>query len=188
MNKQFLSAVLLSLPLLLTSPLAGAAGTTTRVSLDSDGLEADGASDYPALSADGRFVAFESSATNLVTGDTNGYAADVFVRDRLLDKTLSADLTLAAVDAPDPIQRGKTLSYTFTVKNKGADRATGATLVDVLSSNLILNTVTPSQGACNKAHVLVCRLGSLAKDKSAKVTVKARVRTTTPRGPITAGF
>ena len=33
----------------------------------------------PAISADGRFVAFESEATNLVPGDTNG-AFDVFVR------------------------------------------------------------------------------------------------------------
>ena len=35
----------------------------------------------PAISADGRFVAFYSEATNLVPGDTNG-ASDVFVRDR----------------------------------------------------------------------------------------------------------
>src|SRR5207244_12207618 len=35
----------------------------------------------PALSADGRFVAFQSAATNLVAGDTNG-ATDVFVHDR----------------------------------------------------------------------------------------------------------
>ena len=35
----------------------------------------------PAISADGRFVAFNSDATNLVPGDTNG-ADDVFVRDR----------------------------------------------------------------------------------------------------------
>ena len=38
-----------------------------------------GSSYDPAISADGRFVAFESDATNLVPGDTNG-VHDVFVR------------------------------------------------------------------------------------------------------------
>src|SRR5207245_298074 len=57
------------------------AGTTERVSVDSAGSEGNGASTGVALSADGRFVAFTSVATNLVAGDTNG-AADVFVHDR----------------------------------------------------------------------------------------------------------
>jgi Tol biopolymer transport system component len=40
----------------------------------------------PAISADGRYVAFESAAPNLVPGDTNGFV-DVFVRDRLSSQT-----------------------------------------------------------------------------------------------------
>ncbi len=56
-------------------------GTTRRVSLGSDGMQADGFSDGPAISANGRFVAFRSDASNLVPGDTNGLP-DVFVRDR----------------------------------------------------------------------------------------------------------
>jgi Tol biopolymer transport system component len=56
-------------------------GTTTLVSVDSVGLQGDGSSVMPSISADGRFVAFESYATNLVTGDTNG-DRDVFVHDR----------------------------------------------------------------------------------------------------------
>ena len=56
-------------------------GTTRRVSLGSGGSQSNGASVQPALSADGRFVAFISDATNLVPGDTNGLT-DVFVRDR----------------------------------------------------------------------------------------------------------
>jgi len=55
-------------------------GTTTRVSVASDGTQSNGLSESPAISATGRFVAFESFATNLVPGDTNG-AFDVFVRD-----------------------------------------------------------------------------------------------------------
>ena len=56
-------------------------GTTERVSVDSAGSQANGQSYYPAISSDGRYVAFSSYATNLVPGDTNGYG-DVFVRDR----------------------------------------------------------------------------------------------------------
>lgn len=56
-------------------------GTTTRVSVASDGTQGERSSIYPSISADGRFVAFESSAANLVAGDTNN-RGDVFVHDR----------------------------------------------------------------------------------------------------------
>ena len=56
-------------------------GTTRRVSVGSGGVQGNGLSFGPAISADGRFVAFESDATNLVPGDTND-ASDIFVRDR----------------------------------------------------------------------------------------------------------
>jgi hypothetical protein len=56
-------------------------GTTERISVDSAGTQANGDSDAPVISADGRYVAFESEATNLVPGDTNG-AGDIFVHDR----------------------------------------------------------------------------------------------------------
>jgi Tol biopolymer transport system component len=57
------------------------AGTTTRVSVDSGGHQADGYSEQPAISPDGRYVGFASSAMNLVSGDTTIWA-DVFVHDR----------------------------------------------------------------------------------------------------------
>ncbi len=56
-------------------------GTTTRVSVATDGTQANGGSFLPSVSGDGRFVAFQSDATNLVADDTNG-RRDVFVRDR----------------------------------------------------------------------------------------------------------
>ncbi|MDD1720003.1 MAG: hypothetical protein LUQ25_08090 [Methanoregulaceae archaeon] len=56
-------------------------GATTRVSVRSNGNQGNGDSYSPSISADGRYVAFESAATNLVAGDTNG-AWDVFVHDR----------------------------------------------------------------------------------------------------------
>ncbi|MCC6443218.1 MAG: PD40 domain-containing protein [Armatimonadetes bacterium] len=62
-------------------------GATERVSVASDGSEANGLSWRPSISADGRYVAFSSDATNLVAGDTNGYE-DVFVRDRQTGTTV----------------------------------------------------------------------------------------------------
>jgi len=61
-------------------------GETTRVSVSTSGAQSDatssGASSLPqsAITGDGRFVAFSSSATNLVPGDTNGFR-DIFRRD-----------------------------------------------------------------------------------------------------------
>ncbi len=71
---------------LLATPAAASAQTTERVSVDSAGNEQigpppDGPTPPPSISANGRFVAFDSRATNLVSGDTNG-RSDVFVHDR----------------------------------------------------------------------------------------------------------
>jgi Tol biopolymer transport system component len=61
------------------------AGVTRRVSVGAAG-QANGPSAAPAISADGRYVAFASDASNLVPGDTNG-TTDVFVRDLRLGVT-----------------------------------------------------------------------------------------------------
>src|SRR5882672_2313784 len=81
-------AALLACPALLTlTSTAGAFQTsTTRASVDSSGVEGNYSSDSPSISADGRFVAFSSIATNLVPGDTS-YFADVFLRDRVAGTT-----------------------------------------------------------------------------------------------------
>jgi Tol biopolymer transport system component len=61
-------------------------GETTRVSVASDGAQSDGGSYSPSISALGRYVAFESRATNLVESDTNDQT-DVFVHDRQTGQT-----------------------------------------------------------------------------------------------------
>ncbi len=66
--------------------------TTQLVSVGTGGAPADDISQYPAVSGNGRFVAFQSYADNLVPGDTNGQP-DVFVRDMTkgITKLLSID-------------------------------------------------------------------------------------------------
>jgi len=66
-------------------------GTTERVSVATSGTQGDLSSGNPSISADGRFVAFESQATTLVTGDTNALI-DIFVRDRAAGTTVRASV------------------------------------------------------------------------------------------------
>src|SRR5207247_971346 len=73
-------------------------GATTRVSVDSAGTQGDGHSSSPAISADGRFVAFTSHDTNLVTGDTNN-SDDVFLRDRQSGTTSRVSVGAGGVQA-----------------------------------------------------------------------------------------
>lgn len=61
-------------------------GLTKRVNVSSSGRQANNWSGFPAISRDGRYVTFTSSASNLVPGDTNG-TSDVFIRDRSLHRT-----------------------------------------------------------------------------------------------------
>src|SRR5581483_1932777 len=68
------------------------AGTTDRVSVDSLGTEGNSDTGWAAINASGRYVAFTSSASNLVPGDTNGNN-DVFIRDRQTGQTTSAGTT-----------------------------------------------------------------------------------------------
>jgi Tol biopolymer transport system component len=69
-------------------------GQTIRVSVASDGSQGNGDSLVPSISADGRYVAFESHASNLVGGDDNS-AADVFVHDRETGQTARVSVTSA---------------------------------------------------------------------------------------------
>jgi Tol biopolymer transport system component len=75
-------------------------GTTYRVSRDSAGAEGNGVSENAKISADGRYVAFHSSATNLVAGDTNA-VRDVFVRDRTTGTTTRASKDSAGAEGDD---------------------------------------------------------------------------------------
>ncbi|HEY1409375.1 MAG TPA: hypothetical protein VF434_10550, partial [Promineifilum sp.] len=71
-------------------------GETTRVSVASDGTEANNYSSAPALSADGRYVAFASGASNLFANDTNG-VYDVFIHDRQTGETTLISTRLEGV-------------------------------------------------------------------------------------------
>jgi Tol biopolymer transport system component len=73
----------------------------TRDSVGPNGLEANGSSRNAQLSADGRFLAFESDAANLVAGDS-GTTTDVFMRDRLIKTTYLKSYSSTGVQGNGP--------------------------------------------------------------------------------------
>jgi Ca2+-binding RTX toxin-like protein len=84
----------------------------TRVSLDSAGNQANDFSGSPSISADGRFVGFSSSATNLVPGDTNN-SNDIFLRD------LSTNTTIGiSVDSAGNPGNGSSFSHSISANGR----------------------------------------------------------------------
>lgn len=85
------------------------AGSIARVSVPPGGGETDGDSQNPAISTDGRYVAFESWATNLVTGDTNSIR-DIFVRDLTTNAVSRASVAYTSIAEADGISYSPDIS------------------------------------------------------------------------------
>jgi hypothetical protein len=122
----------------------GCVPSTVRVSLASDGSEGNGDSELAQISADGRFVAFQSFASNLVTGDLNGQNPDVFVRDRDADgdgffdeSGLGETATLRASLAAD----GSNIAHGFDPAISGNGRFVGFGSTD---SNVVPGDTVPN--------------------------------------------
>lgn len=105
-------------------------GHSRRISVASSGSEAGGASGSPAISADGRWVAFVSAAANLADDDRNG-SADVFVHDRKTGRTRRVSLGGAGEangysDSPAISAGGRWVAFassaTNLVESDGNDR------------------------------------------------------------------
>ena len=95
---------------LALAPLASTA--IERISVQGNGGESNGQSRYPAISGDGRYVVFNSDASNLVAGDTNGMA-DLFVRDRVLGTTTRISVGANGAQGDGP-------SYTAAISGDGS--------------------------------------------------------------------
>jgi YD repeat-containing protein len=73
-------------------------GETTRVSIDSNGVEGNGKSFDSAISGDGRYITFISKATNLVSNDTNGFD-DIFLHDRATGETTRVSVNNTGIES-----------------------------------------------------------------------------------------
>src|SRR5262249_38706966 len=99
----------------------------------------------PSISSDGRYVAFDSAASNLVSGDTNG-ATDVFVHDRLTGATtrVSTDSNAAQGDGasskPSISADGRYVVFLSAADNLVSGDTNGAT--DVFMHDLVTGVTT----------------------------------------------
>jgi hypothetical protein len=111
---------------------------TSRVSVDSTGDQANGDSSFPRLNADGRSVSFQSQASDLVAGDTNG-VADVFIHDRQAGQTIRASLDGSggqgngASVAPTITANGRSVAFHSQATNLAAGDTNG--VLDVFVRN-----------------------------------------------------
>ncbi|WP_433796038.1 TolB family protein [Actinoplanes sp. CA-252034] len=123
------------------------AATTTRVSVTSAGVEADNTSHSPAISADGRFVAFVSHATNLVPDDTNA-TEDVFVHDRRAHVTQRVSVSTAGAEAdgrsigPTITADGRYIAFGSFASNLVPSGASGVFVRDLRRNRTELASVT----------------------------------------------
>ena len=122
---------------------------TERISVSTGGAEGN-ATCFPFvdMSPDGRFIAFTSDATNMVFGDNNIHA-DIFLRDRLLQKTTRCSLTIGGGDPnndcsnPSVSRDGRLVAYTSSASNLvGADN-NGETDAFIFGKDLIMQFEPP---------------------------------------------
>jgi Tol biopolymer transport system component len=101
------------------------AGTTERISVATGGGESNAPSFSPGISADGRYVAFASLASNLVAADTND-KLDIFVHDRVADTTSRASVGPGGAQANDGSRSaaisgdGRVVAFASSATNLGA--------------------------------------------------------------------
>jgi len=129
-------------------------GKTERVSISSDGTQGDSNSMYQSISGDGRYIAFSSTATNLVTGDTNeGF--DVFVHDRITGITRKISVASDGTQGnsmsafPSISTEGKSVSYASVSNNLvegDTNNMADVILTSVPSDDANLGGLTLSQG------------------------------------------
>ena len=129
---------------------------TQRVSVSSSGVQANGPSFNPSLSRDGRYVAFESYASNLVYDDTNG-RADIFVHDRISDITSRVSLTnynqqVYLGDNTDPFisADGQWVAFVSTASDMDAGDTNGS--ADMYLRSVITNTTVRVSRAISGRH------------------------------------
>jgi len=121
--------------------------STTRVSVDSSGVQGNSPSAFPSISADGRYVAFVSNASNLVNGDTN-VKTDVFVRDTQTNSTTRVSLNSSGVQGnsdseyPTISADGHYVAFMSEASNLVSGDTNGSSDVFVHENDVIQNEYT----------------------------------------------
>jgi len=123
------------------------ASVTTRISVGEAGAEANSSSFNPDVSGDGRFIAFVTTATNILTPDTNGLGTDIIVVDRQTGTVRRANVntqgmqSLGEVDDPHLSTDGRYVCFETATSDLYVPDNNNAT--DVFVHDLVLGTTRP---------------------------------------------
>jgi uncharacterized repeat protein (TIGR01451 family) len=82
-----------------------------------------------------------------------------------------ADLSITKSDDPDPVAVGTPLTYTIDVANAGPAPANAVRVTDTLPSDVIVTSITPSQGCETLGSTVTCSLGSIGRGGTARITI-----------------
>ncbi|HTF87663.1 MAG TPA: calcium-binding protein [Planctomycetota bacterium] len=139
--------------------------TTELVSLSSAGVQANGPSEFPTASDDGRYVVFSSNANNLVAADGNGFY-DIFLSDRSNGSTVRVSEASVGGDSNGSSYGGfisgdgRFVSFTSTATNLIASDTNGHADVFVreLSTGVTVLASVDSNGVQGSADSQTSRL------------------------------
>ncbi|OLE97519.1 MAG: hypothetical protein AUG75_07280, partial [Cyanobacteria bacterium 13_1_20CM_4_61_6] len=151
-------------------------GTTALVSVNSAGSGGNGASTSPVISADGRYVAFVSAASDLVGNDTNG-VSDVFVRDLRTGTTALVSVSAGGAtsgngssDSPAMTPDGRWIAFASKATNlvPGVTNNQGEIYARDLSSGTTIwvstNTLSIMLGVNSQNHPITSYNPAISED------------------------
>jgi Tol biopolymer transport system component len=156
------------------SPAAAAsAATTTLESVSTSGEQGNFDSWAVGISANGRYVVFNSDATNLVRGDTNNQS-DVFVRDRLTGETTRVSVTSSGAQAnQSPNEYGGSRAGGISANGRYVVFASDATNLVPSDTNGVLDVFVHDRATGRTQRVSVSSAGRQANGPSSDPVISA---------------
>jgi extracellular elastinolytic metalloproteinase len=116
------------------------------------------------------------STLQTVPADDEVHISELQVFGPVAPSEPQANLAIEKTDNPDPVQRGKVLTYTITVTNGGPEAAAGVSVVDQLPKGAGFGSATSTQGTCGRPRkgLITCTIGDMAAGQQVTITIKIK--------------
>jgi hypothetical protein len=163
--------------------------STRTISASSDGTAGNADSHSPVISADGRFVAFSSSATNLLDGTPRG--RQVYIRDTCIGAGAACKGSLALVSTDPSGMLNGTEAILPSISSSGRYVAFVAVTPDVSSKVAAAETATPNSGLRQVFLRDTCLGTANCTPKTTRISLQpgdAPANSTKPAGPALSGL